>query len=169
MRSHVELWLFHAVTFVLNTTLAPAFGLPLNPEAAKQGEKLLSSSLSTIESLWLKGDAKFLLGNPQPSIADLSLVCEIMQLEVLILSTAQIMLLWYILCDYAWYFSSQAMKCWLRSGWEQKTTYVSRYFYCEAILILDKMTSIPLNVTSLAIPPVKYDLNFYVLKFLFLV
>lgn len=39
-------------------------------------------SLGVIESVWLRGDAKFLLGSPQPSIADLSLVCEIMQLEV---------------------------------------------------------------------------------------
>ena len=41
------------------------------------------SSLSKIESVWLKGNGKFLLGSSQPSIADLSLVCEIMQLEVL--------------------------------------------------------------------------------------
>ena len=40
-------------------------------------------SLSKIESVWLKGNGKFLLGSSQPSIADLSLVCEIMQLEVL--------------------------------------------------------------------------------------
>uniref|UniRef100_A0A0E0RAB0 GST C-terminal domain-containing protein n=1 Tax=Oryza rufipogon TaxID=4529 RepID=A0A0E0RAB0_ORYRU len=33
--------------------------------------------------MWLKGNAKFLLGNPQLSMADLSLVSEIMQLEVL--------------------------------------------------------------------------------------
>nr|CAD1818834.1 unnamed protein product [Ananas comosus var. bracteatus] len=71
-----------AVTFVLNSALAPALGLPLNPQAASEAEKLLSSSLSRIESIWLKGNSKFLLGNSQPSIADLSLVCEIMQLEV---------------------------------------------------------------------------------------
>ncbi|KAF0896886.1 hypothetical protein E2562_029574 [Oryza meyeriana var. granulata] len=72
-----------AATFVLNTVLAPSLGLPSSPEAAKQAEKLLLRSLTMIESMWLKGDAKFLLGNPQLSIADLSLVCEIMQLEVL--------------------------------------------------------------------------------------
>lgn len=70
-----------AVTFVLNTVLGPSLGLPTSPEAAKEGEKLLVRSLRTIEYVWLKGDAKFLNGNPQPSIADLSLVCEIMQLE----------------------------------------------------------------------------------------
>ncbi|KAB1223233.1 Glutathione S-transferase T1 [Morella rubra] len=72
-----------AAAFVLNTVLAPALGLPLNPKAAAQGEKLLSSSLSRIESFWLKGNGRFLLGGFQPSIADLSMVCEIMQLEVL--------------------------------------------------------------------------------------
>uniref|UniRef100_A0A0D9XTP2 Glutathione transferase n=1 Tax=Leersia perrieri TaxID=77586 RepID=A0A0D9XTP2_9ORYZ len=72
-----------AATFVLNTVLAPSLGLPSSPEAAKEAEKLLFRSLRMIESMWLKGDSKFLLGNPQLSIADLSLVCEIMQLEVL--------------------------------------------------------------------------------------
>ncbi|KAJ8642866.1 hypothetical protein MRB53_004614 [Persea americana] len=72
-----------AASYVLNSTLAPALGLPLNPQAAAEAEKLLSSSLSKIESFWLKGNAKFLLGSLQPSIADLSLVCEIMQLEIL--------------------------------------------------------------------------------------
>jgi glutathione S-transferase len=62
--------------------LAPFFGLTPNPESAKEAEKLLVRSLKTIESEWLKGDAKFLHGNPQPSIADLSLMCEITQLEV---------------------------------------------------------------------------------------
>ncbi|OAY59823.1 glutathione S-transferase T1 [Manihot esculenta] len=72
-----------AAKYVLHTTLAPAFGLPLNPQAAAEAEKVLSSSLSKMESFWLKGSGRFLLGGNQPSIADLSLVCEIMQLEVL--------------------------------------------------------------------------------------
>lgn len=71
-----------AATLVQHTALAPFLGLTTSPEAVKQAEKLLMQSLGVIESVWLKGDAKFLLGNPQPSIADLSLVCEIMQLEV---------------------------------------------------------------------------------------
>ncbi|CAM0878443.1 unnamed protein product [Alopecurus aequalis] len=71
-----------AATYVLHTALGPSLGLTPNPEAAKEGENLLVRSLKTIESVWLKGDARFLNGNPQPSIADLSLVCEIMQLEV---------------------------------------------------------------------------------------
>jgi len=71
-----------AAIYVLHTALGPALGLTPNPDTAKEGEKLLSQSLGTIETVWLKGDAKFLNGNPQPSIADLSLVCEIMQLEV---------------------------------------------------------------------------------------
>ncbi|GMN32164.1 hypothetical protein TIFTF001_003545 [Ficus carica] len=72
-----------AAKYVLNTVLAPFLGLRLNPQAAAEAEKLLSSSLEKIESIWLKGNGKFLLGGLQPSIADISLVCEIMQLELL--------------------------------------------------------------------------------------
>lgn len=64
--------------------LAPAVGLPLNPKAAAEAEKILLSSLSKLENFWLNGDGAFLLGGSQPSIADLSLVCEIMQFEVTI-------------------------------------------------------------------------------------
>jgi glutathione S-transferase len=71
-----------SVEFIQNTLLAPFFGRPLNPQAAAEGEKVLSSSLSKIEALWLKESGQFLLGSSQPSIADLCLVCEIMQLEV---------------------------------------------------------------------------------------
>ncbi|KAJ1694740.1 hypothetical protein LUZ63_011438 [Rhynchospora breviuscula] len=71
-----------AMTYVFNSALAPAFSISLNAQAAEEGKKLLSSSLSKIESFWLKGNSRFLLGNAQPSIADLSLVCELMQLEV---------------------------------------------------------------------------------------
>ncbi|KAM7525736.1 hypothetical protein LguiA_015638 [Lonicera macranthoides] len=71
-----------AAPFVLNSALAPALGRPLNPQAAAEAEKLLSASLAKIETIWLKDGGPFLLGSLQPSIADLSLVCEIMQLEV---------------------------------------------------------------------------------------
>ncbi|KAL2925737.1 Glutathione S-transferase T1 [Bienertia sinuspersici] len=74
---------YGAMRYVLHTTLGPALGRPSNPEAAAKAEKVLDSSLSKIESVWLKGSGKFLLGSYQPSIADLSLICEIMQLEVL--------------------------------------------------------------------------------------
>lgn len=70
----------------MHTALAPFLGLTTSHEAVKQAEKLVMQSLGVIESVWLKGDAKFLLGSPQPSIADLSLVCEIMQLEVCMLT-----------------------------------------------------------------------------------
>ncbi|ERM95091.1 hypothetical protein AMTRI_Chr07g30630 [Amborella trichopoda] len=72
-----------AAGYVLNKALAPALGLQLNPQAAAEAEQILCSSLSKIESIWLNGNGKFLLNSNQPSIADLSLVCEIMQLEVL--------------------------------------------------------------------------------------
>ncbi|CAA0831546.1 Glutathione S-transferase T1, partial [Striga hermonthica] len=71
-----------AASYVLNSTLAPALGLPLNPQKADESEKLLSASLMKIESVWLRGNGRFLLGSSQLSIADLILVCEIMQLEV---------------------------------------------------------------------------------------
>ncbi|XP_031097948.1 glutathione S-transferase T1-like [Ipomoea triloba] len=71
-----------AVGYALNTTLGPALGLPLNPQAAAEAEKVLLASLDKIESFWLQGNGRFLLGSTQPSIADLSLVCELMQLEV---------------------------------------------------------------------------------------
>ncbi|KAM3289814.1 glutathione S-transferase T1 [Capsicum chacoense] len=69
--------------YVFNSVLAPAFGRPLNPQAAAEAKKLLSASLATIDTYWLQKDGSFLLGNSQPSLADLSLVCEIMQLEFL--------------------------------------------------------------------------------------
>ncbi|GLU05792.1 hypothetical protein SLE2022_228710 [Rubroshorea leprosula] len=72
-----------AAAFALYAALAPALGLELNRQKAAEAEKLLSSSLSKIESVWLKGNGRFLLGGNQPSIADISLVCEIMQLEML--------------------------------------------------------------------------------------
>ncbi|KAI3967182.1 hypothetical protein MKX01_042767 [Papaver californicum] len=52
-------------------------------EAAAEAEKVLTSSLSKIESVWLNENGDFLLGNKEPSIADISLVCEIMQFEFL--------------------------------------------------------------------------------------
>ncbi|KAH1106229.1 hypothetical protein J1N35_009997 [Gossypium stocksii] len=70
-------------TYVTNTTILPALGYPPNQQAVDEAEKFLVSSLPEIESFWLKGDGPFLLGGNQPSIADLSLVCELMQLEVL--------------------------------------------------------------------------------------
>ncbi|XP_073287929.1 glutathione S-transferase T1-like [Primulina huaijiensis] len=68
--------------YALNSTIILAFGHPTNPKLAAEAEKLLSASLSTIESFWLQEDAPFLLGNSQPSIADLALACEVMQIEV---------------------------------------------------------------------------------------
>ncbi|PIA49467.1 hypothetical protein AQUCO_01300343v1 [Aquilegia coerulea] len=72
-----------AANYVLNSVLGPALGLPLNPTKASEAENILNASLSTLESYWLKEDGKFLVGGSQPSIADISLVCEITQLELL--------------------------------------------------------------------------------------
>ncbi|XP_047270738.1 glutathione S-transferase T1 isoform X3 [Capsicum annuum] len=67
--------------FVSLSLLAPAVGMPLNPQAAAKAEKVLIASLAQIESVWLQKKGRFLLGSGQPSVADLSLACEIMQLE----------------------------------------------------------------------------------------
>ncbi|KAK4728730.1 hypothetical protein R3W88_021718 [Solanum pinnatisectum] len=56
-------------SFVFYSVLAPIVGLPLNTKAAARTEKNFIASLAMIDD--------------QPSIADLSLACEIMQLEVL--------------------------------------------------------------------------------------
>ncbi|OIV93535.1 hypothetical protein TanjilG_28692 [Lupinus angustifolius] len=69
--------------YALNTVIEPALGIPTSRNAAAEAEKVLLSSLSKLENIWLTGDGPFLLGGLQPSIADLSLVCEIMQLEIL--------------------------------------------------------------------------------------
>ncbi|GFP85128.1 glutathione s-transferase t1 [Phtheirospermum japonicum] len=71
-----------SVEYLFNTGIAIAFGLPIDPKAADEGEKLLLASLAMIDSYWLQEDGPFLLGNSKPSIADLALACEIMQLEV---------------------------------------------------------------------------------------
>lgn len=68
--------------YVQNRTLRPLLGGKMDLEAAAVNEKLLSKSIAKIENFWLQGEGKFLLGNFQPSIADLSLVCEIMQLQL---------------------------------------------------------------------------------------
>ncbi|KAL9231032.1 hypothetical protein vseg_006303 [Gypsophila vaccaria] len=72
-----------SVGYLLNTILAPIFGKTPDPGRAAESEQVLASSFSTIETVWLKDDAKFLLGNDEPSIADLSLVSEIMELHML--------------------------------------------------------------------------------------
>ncbi|KAL8106853.1 hypothetical protein AgCh_023591 [Apium graveolens] len=60
--------------YVQNRTLKPLLEGKLDPQAAAVNEKLMSKYLAKIEFLCLKVDSKFLLGNFQPSIADLSLL-----------------------------------------------------------------------------------------------
>ncbi|KAL8244902.1 hypothetical protein R6Q59_011160 [Mikania micrantha] len=71
-----------AAGFVFNTLLGPLSGIRHYPQVAIQAEEILLRSLSKLEHSWLK-DGPFLAGNTQPSIADLILACEIMQLELL--------------------------------------------------------------------------------------
>ncbi|GMH26590.1 hypothetical protein Nepgr_028433 [Nepenthes gracilis] len=72
-----------AMGYLLHLKLAPLFGVPLNPQAAAECRRILEASLWRIDSFWLQGTGNFLLGNDRPSIADLSLVSEIMQLQML--------------------------------------------------------------------------------------
>ncbi|KAI7756833.1 hypothetical protein M8C21_022318 [Ambrosia artemisiifolia] len=67
---------------VFNTLLAQLDGHQSYPQVVNQAEGILLKSLSMLEKFWLK-DGRFLVGGSQPSIADISLVCEIMQLELL--------------------------------------------------------------------------------------
>ncbi|KAI5081554.1 hypothetical protein GOP47_0001297 [Adiantum capillus-veneris] len=68
---------------VMNRVIAPALGRALDPHAAAEAESLLKASLKRMEMLWLTENGSFLTGSLQPSIADLSLACEVMQLQLL--------------------------------------------------------------------------------------
>nr|WHS97058.1 glutathione S-transferase [Bougainvillea spectabilis] len=74
-----------SVGYLINTVIGPKLGLEHSPKGVAEMEQKLSASFSTIDTFWLKGDddnVKFLLGTDQPTIADLSLVCEIMALHM---------------------------------------------------------------------------------------
>ena len=73
---------FSAAGLVFNRVFAPSLGRALDPQSASAAETVLKTSLATMETLWLKDYGKFLTGSLQPSIADLSLACEVMQLQV---------------------------------------------------------------------------------------
>lgn len=72
------------MTLVFNKVLAPALGAKADPRAAAEGLVILKQSLDVMETVWLQEGYPFLAGGRQPSIADLSLVCEMMQLQVCI-------------------------------------------------------------------------------------
>ncbi|KAH7314853.1 hypothetical protein KP509_21G023900 [Ceratopteris richardii] len=67
----------------INRVAAPLLGRPLDEKAAAESEVLLKASIKRIDTLWLNKEGSFLTGNEQPSIADLSLACELMQVEFL--------------------------------------------------------------------------------------
>ncbi|KAK1408287.1 hypothetical protein QVD17_39933 [Tagetes erecta] len=67
---------------VANILMANIDGHRSYPQVVNQAEGILLKSLSKLENFWLK-DGRFLVGGSQPSIADISLVCEIMELELL--------------------------------------------------------------------------------------
>ncbi|KAM3321790.1 Glutathione S-transferase T1 [Capsicum baccatum] len=68
-------------SYFFYAVFASAVGRPLNAKAVARTEKELIAALAKIESVWLQKKGRFLLGSNQPSIADLSLACEVMQLE----------------------------------------------------------------------------------------
>ncbi|KAH7314854.1 hypothetical protein KP509_21G024000 [Ceratopteris richardii] len=67
----------------INRVAAPLLGRPLDEKTAAESEVLLKASIKRIDTLWLNKEGSFLTGNEQPSIADLSLACELMQVEFL--------------------------------------------------------------------------------------
>ncbi|MCO5591205.1 hypothetical protein L7F22_045186 [Adiantum nelumboides] len=85
----IAFWIGHtdlrhgAAGLVMNRVIAPALGHALDAHAAAEAESLLKASLKSMETLWLMEKGSFLTGSLQPSIADLSLACEVMQLQVL--------------------------------------------------------------------------------------
>ncbi|KAF5772395.1 putative glutathione transferase [Helianthus annuus] len=67
---------------IVNNVMLPLNCIPSNPKAAEEAEKTLEKALTVLETFWLK-DGPFLVGRSQPSIADLNLVSEVMELELL--------------------------------------------------------------------------------------
>ncbi|KAJ0818498.1 putative glutathione transferase [Helianthus annuus] len=74
------LWILTGV--ILNNVVLSQNGLPSNPQAAEEAEKTIEKALTVLEIFWLK-NGPFLVGRSQPSIADLNLVSEVMELELL--------------------------------------------------------------------------------------
>ncbi|KAI3792446.1 hypothetical protein L2E82_06326 [Cichorium intybus] len=62
--------------------MAPLNGIRSYPHIIVESEEILLRSLSKLENVWLK-DGRFLVGRFLPSIADLSLACQVMQLKLL--------------------------------------------------------------------------------------
>nr|GFA83729.1 glutathione S-transferase T1-like [Tanacetum cinerariifolium] len=72
-----------SVGLLMRTTFGPVLsGIPLDHEAIQEAEKKLAKALSMIEDYWLK-DGNFLVGRSQPSIADLCLVSDLLELVLL--------------------------------------------------------------------------------------
>lgn len=67
---------------VLQRVLGPALGIAPDPDSTAKARALLAESLGTMDSVWLAA-SPFLNGGTEPSIADLSLCCEVKQLVML--------------------------------------------------------------------------------------
>jgi hypothetical protein len=71
-----------AVETVFNGFLAANRGLTPDLHVFKKGRQTLKTALRDLENVWLRDPGPFVVGRSKPSIADLSIVCELMQLEV---------------------------------------------------------------------------------------
>lgn len=67
---------------VFNGFLAANRGLTPDLHILKKGRQTLKTALRDLENVWLRDPGPFVIGRSKPTIADLSIVCELMQLEV---------------------------------------------------------------------------------------
>ncbi|PRP80155.1 hypothetical protein PROFUN_12238 [Planoprotostelium fungivorum] len=70
-----------AAQMIFAKVMAPAQGINVSGDQLKTSIGKLEFALDTLEKVWLKND-EFLTG-AKPSVADLSAVCELMQLEMI--------------------------------------------------------------------------------------
>eukprot|EP00744_Colponema_vietnamica_P021999 GILI01031544.1.p2 GENE.GILI01031544.1~~GILI01031544.1.p2 ORF type:complete len:181 (-),score=54.88 GILI01031544.1:158-700(-) len=89
-RAVVDFWLdWHhgnlrrgSMVLVFNLFLAPRRGLPVSQEKVKEATQILTTSLKFLNTHFEKTRHPFLTG-PRPSIADISLSCEVAQLSLI--------------------------------------------------------------------------------------
>lgn len=75
--------MFFPVQYMYQKVYWKGLGGKQDKEVTRQSRTKLSNTLKFIEDVWLTGEeGPFLAGARQPSIADLSLICEVTQYEV---------------------------------------------------------------------------------------
>ncbi|GBG72629.1 hypothetical protein CBR_g12203 [Chara braunii] len=68
---------------VLSKVLGPIYGISVPDKTEKYSREILKKSLGLLEDYWLNGPGRFIAGECAPTIADLSLVCELKQLDLM--------------------------------------------------------------------------------------